>query len=62
MNDDLLTHEVHPTKVMLGVGDLTHGIAFYGPFEDAQAALKWSRDNVKLGRSCWLSEYHEVKS
>lgn len=58
------THVVHPTKVILSVGDLHLGYEFYGPFDGPVAAANWLSENLTAteANSCEAHPLHFVEN
>jgi hypothetical protein len=60
-NGELVNHTVYPVKYFVGVGDLSTGYKFYGPFKEDRLAEQWAHLNVKSGRAYRVYPMFDVR-
>ena len=57
----LRTHVTYPKVYMIAVGDMSEGYKFHGPFKDAETAVQWATDNLKVGESVQVYPMYHVR-
>ncbi len=48
-------HRVMAVRYLLVAGTLTEGLTFYGPFDDVEAATKWTQEHLVVGTQVGLN-------